>query len=151
MPRQKPQSSQSLRKQQRAGIADNEQYMKPMFAGDQETVRITDDDEEDDEVNQIESENVGQKANASSALLAPVGGRNDQYFGGTRDSTAFISMSIDAADGAGIQKFMQNSVAQASRFKIANLAEIDRRSLGLEQELNYEKNCIGDYPTPDGK
>ena len=48
-----------------------------MFAGDQETVRITDDDEDDDEVNQIESENVGQKANAPSALLAPVGGRND--------------------------------------------------------------------------
>ena len=58
-------------------------------------------DEDDENYGQVETEVMGHAASLSH-LNTPNGGRNDSFFGGVRDSSAFISMSIDANDGAGI-------------------------------------------------
>ena len=54
----------------------------------------------------------------------------------SRDSSALISMSIDIGSTAGIANFMKKTSALASRYKTKprGIADIDRKSLGLDCE-----------------
>ena len=60
-----------------------------------------------------------------------------------------MSMTIDHR-GAGVSGLMQHNSAQGSRFRKLNMGEIQKRSHGLESDMQRDSELPLEFPTPDG-